>query len=81
MDEFWKWMKKKQYGFKGNNVQIAGFIVSFTKQMLIGYMIEYLFYLGIADAFDVFSECTTDDINEIYEYLTDDINEIVNSKI
>ena len=53
---FWKWMKEKQYGYintenskvvwiknqDGHN-QNAGFP---TKQMLIGYMIEYLLLTG-----------------------------------
>ena len=45
MDEFWKWMRKKEY----NDPQYEEYLldtddesISPTKQMLIGYMIEYL---------------------------------------
>jgi hypothetical protein len=56
MDKFWKWMEEKGYGFKGMCVQILDFggpgihvrhvsnidTMEIPKQMLIGYMAEYL---------------------------------------
>lgn len=51
MDKFWKWMKEKNYGTKYslystgwecNNGDSDCELTNYTKQMLIGYMIEYL---------------------------------------
>ena len=53
MDKFWKWMEEREYGYiedlghrKRDILCIPGKIyitgIEPTKQMLIGYMIEYL---------------------------------------
>lgn len=49
MNKFWKWMKKKEYKEDGSFDEIQGSLydtannpVYFTKQMIIGYMIEYI---------------------------------------
>lgn len=57
MDKFWNWMKIKGYGHIDSEYKeiiyygihkdgsgIDGFTINHTKQMLIGYMIEYLFF-------------------------------------
>lgn len=45
MKEFWDWMKKNGYGYEEMYIQILDYSDNFCempKQMLIGYMIEYL---------------------------------------
>lgn len=80
MDKFWKWMAEEEYGWEnsnGNHViwmknqdgqnQNAGFP---TKQMLIGYMIEYLIKKGIS------LESAQVDIELYYNYLKQQIETI-----
>jgi hypothetical protein len=47
MDKFWEWMAEKKLGFIGFNntkeyLRVENKIFKPTRQMLIGYMIEYL---------------------------------------
>jgi len=48
MNKFWKWMKEKEYGKKDRDGEWIGheeihpYYFRATKQMLIGYMIEYV---------------------------------------
>ena len=51
MDKFWTFIQNKGYGFKADDIAYNSLYTdtSFTsepipKQMLIGYMIEYLFF-------------------------------------
>ncbi len=75
MDKFWEWMNKKGYAekhFTGLQVippdQMDRLVHEFTKQMLIGYMIEYIYektqYIHIEDPHDV------------YEHLKDEIENL-----
>ena len=46
MDKFWEWMEEKDYGScecKAINGSFNTYHIDITKQMLIGYMIEYCF--------------------------------------
>lgn len=87
MNEFWKWMDTKEYGVpeskrlveKRNNKIKIRFIYP-TKQMLIGYMIEYLAEKGIfigmasASAQDIRNDLRSfETIDEYHDRLAEEI--------
>jgi hypothetical protein len=49
MKKFWIWMKDKKYAFKkiDESINEKVWLIYYDKQMLIGYMIEYLSENGI----------------------------------
>lgn len=81
MNDFWNWMIKKKCAKRYTNPLYYELIDEFgnpsvqNKQMLIGYMIEYLFFMGY-DC-DVLSEMkyNTHDIDDFYNYLVNIIEE------
>jgi hypothetical protein len=84
-DKFWQWMEKKGYGDAGNvskgfyYLTKDGLFWKPTKQMLIGYMIEYLIQKDFL--YEVGKNiCGSTDIDEIYEDLEHNINELEEHK-
>jgi hypothetical protein len=84
MKLFWEWMIKNKYAVTEENEDIIYYGYEFeydnryflSKQMLIGYMIEYLFFSGY-DC-DILSgmKYNTHDIDDFYNYLVEKIEEI-----
>jgi hypothetical protein len=73
MDEFWEWMEEKKYGnylMERLNDNYC-FNIRPTKQMLIGYMIEYIIfkqtYIVGHNIFDEYQHFT--DIDKFYNRL------------
>lgn len=77
MNNFWSWMEENGYGYKDMYVQILDYSDDFVKapkQMLIGYMIEYL--LGKDRKFLINIYIDFEGIEDFYNYLEDSIKEI-----
>ncbi len=88
MIKFWRWMEdekgyskcsfglwNKLNGYEDKEKTIP-LLIEPTKQMLIGYMFEYLLDNGFEDTHDILSDCFVTDSNEIYYYIKDIIKEI-----
>jgi hypothetical protein len=94
MNKFWEWMTEKKYA---PSMNLTGFIIVIgdegetaikaTKQMLFGYMIEYLLSKGISfgmsNPFDAkgFADRTTMGINIFYQKCERYINVIEENNI
>ena len=89
MNKFWKWMVEKDYAPHYRNFKYlydeVGVVITPTKQMLIGYMIEYLYcrsenniniFTGILDI-EVDIENGKANIDDIYKQLEKEIEKIV----
>ena len=71
MDKFWKWMRDGGYCRQSEGTMIAGEamnLVEPTKQMLIGYMFEYLSYIRISIG-TLMESFSNGDINDLYAFL------------
>jgi len=72
MKKFWQWMKDKKYSYESgyilNGKNSVGSVHP-TKQMLIGYMIEY----GLSS---IKGSASIDEINEYYDSLVKAIEDI-----
>ena len=76
MENFWKWMEKKKYGMADLQTIIGlhGDEEPFTKQMIIGYLIEYLsFKLKYEDLLIELRTVTTD---KLYDRLIEKIEAV-----
>jgi hypothetical protein len=88
MNKFWEWMEEKDYGFATYGTSNYSLINSpysdiiYTdsiKQMLIGYMIEYLIDCEETLHFDIRYDNTKmhdDMFDSIFNYLVDKIEEL-----
>ncbi len=84
MDKFWQWVEKKGYGriinknkilYNGNGEYLQ--LNEFPKQMLIGYMIEYIHLNGYM--YYVLNDNET--INDYYEILKTQIEHEIEVKL
>jgi hypothetical protein len=82
MGVFWKWMEEKGYGYEGMHIKTLDHknkfpihhYVEIPKQMLIGYMIEYLIERDVIDVSHFFDgPFFLNSIDSVYQYIVDEV--------
>lgn len=81
MIKFWDWMNKKNYGRDLGKEKVVFFTSHVfgrqaSKQMLVGYMIEYLLDKEVTFEIEFLNWDDKQTINEIYNYLEKKINNL-----
>jgi hypothetical protein len=82
MEKFWEWMREKGYGYMGSKGDVFIYgknefykddsdlcFANPPKQMLIGYMIEYLVYNDYTIVDDIFYHGCPQGVSDVYNHL------------